>query len=455
MSVAALALSALLDRGLLDYYAYNRNASLGAYRAAAALDPTSAVAYWGEALALGPNVNEPLDAADFAEAQPLIARAVAVETTAAPRDRDLIDALAARYAGIWNDHARDEAVYRQRMGLLAAKYPADDDVAMLYAEALADSGQSDDWARVGMLAAGVLARDPQHPMANHLCIHAEDDAADRASAIACARRLDAMTFAPEQEHLAHMPAHAWIETGAYAAAIASSERAYALAERLRAQPGADPSVYEGHDVAIGYAAAMVLGDEGRAMVWSDRAKALDPSRDQTSTVLVRFGRWADVLAESDERDATLAAARVLALVRTGEIELARRAFARLPSAQKASPLGIMAQARLDEHDGKTNAAARALRVLASQQFENYDAEYLPPIPAIEALGGLYLRSGAFADAIAAFREGLAHYPNDPRALYGLSVAFRKAGKAPESAETMAAFLRRWEGADTALSLDDI
>ena len=455
MSVAALALSALLDRGLLDYYAYNRSASLAAYRAASELDPTSAVAYWGQALALGPNINQPLDAAGFAEAQPLLARAVAAEATAAPRDRDLIDALALRYAGTWNDHASDEAAYRKQMGLVAAKYPTDDDVAMLYAEALADSGQTENWSRVGSLAAGVLARDPQHPMANHLCIHAQDDVADRASAIACARRLDAMTFEPEQEHLAHMPAHAWIETGAYAAAIASSERAYELAERLRAVPGAEPSVYEGHDVAIGYTAAMFLGDEGRGMTWAARAKALDPTHDHTSMVLARFGRWSDILAEIDENDATLAAAKALALVRTGAFDRARTAFEQLPGAEKASPLGVMVQARLDEHAGKVNAAASALRVLASQQFANYDAEYLPPIPAIEALGGLYLRTGALTDAVAAFREALAHYPDDPRALYGLGIAYKKAGKATESAQATAAFLRRWEGADTALSPDDI
>jgi hypothetical protein len=242
VSAAALALSALLDRGLLDYYAYNRDASLASYRQAAKLDPTSAAAYWGQALALGPNINEPLAAGDFAEAQPLIARAVASESTAAPRDRDLIDALALRYAGTWNDHARDEAAYRKQMGLVSAKYPADDDVAMIYAEALADSGDSGNWARVGSLADMVLRRNPQHPMANHLCIHANDDAEDRADAIVCAKRLDAMAFAPEQEHLAHMPAHTWIETGAYGAAIASSERAYALAEKVRAIPDADPSV---------------------------------------------------------------------------------------------------------------------------------------------------------------------------------------------------------------------
>jgi len=455
VSVAALALSTLLDRGLLDYYAYNRNASLASYRAAATLDPASAAAYWGQALALGPNVNVPLVASDFAAAQPLVARAVAAEAAATPRDRDLIDALALRYAGTWSDRARDESAYRKQMGALTAKYPADDDVAMLYAEALADSGDSANWARVESLAATVLARDPQHPMANHLCVHAYDEADDRSPAIPCAKRLDAMAFAPEQEHLAHMPAHTWIETGAYAAAIASSERGYALAERLRDDPKADPSVYEGHDVAIGYTAAMFLGDEDAAMVWADRAKALDPAHDRTSMVLVRFGRWNDILAENDPTDATLAAAKVLADIRIGDVDLARAAFDTLTGAERGSPLGIMAQARLDEHDGKVNGAARALRVLATQQFDDYDAEYLPPIPAIEALGGLYLRSGTLDDAIAAFREALAHYPNDPRALYGLGIAYQRAGKSAETAQAMVRYLHQWESADTTLSPDDI
>ena len=77
------------------------------------------------------------------------------------------------------------------------------------------------------------------------------------------------------------------------------------------------------------------------------------------------------------------------------------------------------------------------------------------IPALEALGGLYLRSGSLEDAIAAFGDALKHYPNDPRALYGLGVAYDKAGKSSESAQALAAFQRRWAGADTTPTLDDL
>jgi tetratricopeptide (TPR) repeat protein len=101
-------------------------------------------------------------------------------------------------------------------------------------------------------------------MANHLCIHLYDLAPDRTPAIPCARRLDAMTFAPEQEHLAHMPAHVWIELGDGRAAGASSERAWAL----------HPTRYAEHDAYVGLAAALLAGDEAAARRWSERESAL-------------------------------------------------------------------------------------------------------------------------------------------------------------------------------------
>ena len=451
MSVAAIALSTLLDRGLLDYYAYNGGEAYRTYTQAAAAYPTAAMAYWGEALALGPNINEPLTRDDFERAQSAIAKAVALAATSSQRDRDLIDALSKRFAGGWDRRLRDDLDYRSAMAALVEKYPSDDTVAMLHAEAIADG--NGDWSKVAALAAAVLARDPQHPMANHLCVHAYDDAADRSPAIACAKRLDAMTFEPAQEHLAHMPAHTWIETGAYAAAMASSERGYALIQRYADLPDADLTHerYAGHDVGLGFTAAMFLGNYARALRWEARgAQGASPAQ-----VMVRFGRWTDILAATDATDTALPVAKVLAHAHVGDFDLAEAAFDRLTRAQKDSSLGVLAQSRLWEHVGRVPDAIKALRGLAKQQFENYGAEYLPPIPAIEALAALELRSGTLEDAIAAYRETLARYPNDPRALYGLGIALEKAGRSDESATMMVRYLHQWDGADTTLSPDDL
>ncbi|MDQ2991998.1 MAG: hypothetical protein M3R30_04145, partial [Candidatus Eremiobacteraeota bacterium] len=140
MSLAAVALSTLLDRGLLDFYAYNGGEAYRTYAQAAAAYPSAAMAYWGEALALGPNVNEPLTRANFEAARSPILRALA-SSSVTPRDRDLIAALTLRYAGTWDRHEADENAYRAALAALVAKYPDDDTVAMLYAEALADGPQ--------------------------------------------------------------------------------------------------------------------------------------------------------------------------------------------------------------------------------------------------------------------------------------------------------------------------
>ncbi len=450
MSVAAVALSTLLDRGLLDYYAYNGGEAYRTYAQAAAAYPGAAMAYWGEALALGPNVNEPLARENFEGAQPAILKALSLASSATPRDRDLIEVLALRYAGTWDRHAADDDAYRAALAPLLAKYPDDDTVAMLYAEALADGDQ--DWSRIAKLAAVVLARDPQHPMANHLCVHAYDDAADRTPAIPCAQRLDAMTFAPPQEHLAHMPAHTWIETGAYALAEASSERAFALITRLAAMPDADQAHtgYTGHDIAIGFTSAMYLGNYAQAIKWHDRA----PTNAMASLVLARFARWNEIVSFSRAGDSTLPMARALALTHLARWDEARAAYGALARARKDSILGVLANARLAEHDGKVETAVSDLRWIARQQLANYSAEYIPPFPAIEAVGFVYARAGRYGDAVNAFEEALKHYPEDPRALYGLAIAYGKQGMNGLAADAQARFDRQWSGADTTPSIDD-
>jgi len=452
--IAALTLANLLDRGLLDYYSYNRNAAYATYELASQRDPNSAMAYWGMALSRSPNINTPADAGDFREARPLIARAVGLEATATPRDRALIDALALRFAGDWDAHDADARAYREQMAVVAAAYPEDDDVAMLYAEALAENGA---WAQVASLTATVLARDPEHPMADHLCVHAYDDAAERSPAIPCAMRLDAMTFAPEQEHLAHMPAHAWIETGDYARAVASSERGYRLSEALRAEPDAAPSEYEDHDVAIGYSAAMYLGNYAAAMRWRERGARLSGRPDALrSQTMARFGRWIELLALPPSKDdAQLPAARALALARLGRWDEAATDYKALPAATKDTAIGAIADARLLERAGKVETAVSVLRGFAKKQRLNYEAEYVPAWPVAEAIGGIYLRAKRYEDAAAAFAATLAQYPRDPRALYGLEAAADAESMPGAAAEAKGKFDAAWAGADTALGPDDI
>src|SRR5262249_48425964 len=152
--------------------------------------------------------------------QTAIARAQPLLPYASDEERALIAAVALRYAGTYDQRLADEQRYRAAMETIVEQYPNDDDAAMLLAEALMETGihWNADGTPLGAnsteiitLVNRVLARNPAHIMANHLCIHAYDMAPDRTPAVACAQRLDAMTLDPNDEHLAHMPAHTWIE----------------------------------------------------------------------------------------------------------------------------------------------------------------------------------------------------------------------------------------------------
>ena len=48
------------DQGMRLLYAFNHAEAIRAFREAARLDPRLAMAYWGQALALGPNLNAPM-----------------------------------------------------------------------------------------------------------------------------------------------------------------------------------------------------------------------------------------------------------------------------------------------------------------------------------------------------------------------------------------------------------
>jgi len=88
-----------MNQGLNLSYAFNHAEAGRAYREAERLDPNLAIAYWGEALALGPNINAPMDPGNEPKALEVIQKAVSLKAKASPREQALIDALTHRYTG--------------------------------------------------------------------------------------------------------------------------------------------------------------------------------------------------------------------------------------------------------------------------------------------------------------------------------------------------------------------
>jgi tetratricopeptide (TPR) repeat protein len=440
--------------GLFLYYAYDRDDAVAAFAEAAAQNPSSAMAFWGEALAYGPDLNTPMTQANFDRGKAAIDRARALEANATPAQREFIDAMSLRYRGTWNDWDRDNAAYRQAMLALAGSTD-DVDATLLAAEAVLETGD----ARGALpLIDGVLQREPHNPMANHLCIHAYDNLTDRSPALPCAQRLDGASFPPQAEHLAHMPAHYWIETGAYDKAIASSERAYQMLLQLDTAENRDLSQqrYASHDISVGYSAAMTLGNYAAALRWANRLNGLFDGKFTALTAL-RFGRYDAALnAGPDQLFAPWIAG--LAALHLGRTDNARDAAATAAKSYGTPTRGYVPQlflARLAEADGKDAGVRMWLQRAIGNQRADFYAEIIPFFPAGEALGGYLLRTQRYAQAESAFTTSLAAYPNDPRALFGLAKALAAQGKTAEAAQAQARFDAAWAGADTSLTIGDL
>jgi len=329
------------------------------------------------------------------------------------------------------------------MNAIIAQSPLDDDAVALVAEALLEDHEPP--AAVLTLLQPVLQRHPMNLMANHLCIHAYDNLPDRTPAIVCADRLSALTFLPQDEHLAHMSAHTYLEPGRYAKALAASERAWAMRAAWNAGPRPYELEYGAHDASVGYAAAMMLGDPHVAQQWATRL-ADQTQNPMPLTTLVRFGKWSQIVASSAQPDSHKLFALGMAYAHLGDLDASDQQLAELRRSSPDSDLIALLEAAIAERRGDIKASAASLQRAIVMQTRDYASEYTPLFPAGPALGALYFRAGRYSEARDALQEALAHAPGDPRALYVLALACNRIGDGPCATTSNSQFNAIWHGA---------
>jgi pimeloyl-ACP methyl ester carboxylesterase/tetratricopeptide (TPR) repeat protein len=494
------------DQGLRLTYAFNHPEAIRAFREAQRLDSACAMCAWGEALALGPNINGAMDSASAESAWRALGRARALAPRATAGERALIDALAARYQEAWAPPgsparlARDSA-YARAMGAAAARFPRDDDAQVLYAEALMDLSPWDYW-RAGkeegafvakpttrpMLAAleRVLARNPRHPGACHFFIHAVE-AAHPQRAVPCAGRLASLM--PAAGHLVHMPAHIYVRVGRYADAVESNVHAlHADDAHLSdfAPDGAYRLAYHPHNHHFLWFAATMAGRRAQAMEAARRTAAttdtvlmrvpaLSPLQHFLVTPLyamVRFGDWAGVLAapapaaDLPYPTGVWRYARSIALSATGRTDEAEAELAALVAARGAVgdiAVGInradavldvaIAAARgelLARRGDRAAAVAELRRGVALEDALLYDEPPAWHLPLRLQLGAVLLDANRPADAARAYREDLRRHPENGWALRGLQQALAAEGRHDEARAVAARLQRAWRAADVPL-----
>ena len=485
------------DQGLRLVYGFNHPDAIRSFRLAQRRDPACAMCHWGEALALGPNINVLMDSASGARAFAAVRRATELAPRATPKERALIAALATRYAAdpLANRKALDSA-YARAMRDVARRYPADDDAAVLYAEAEMLLGAWDYWtadkrskphgAAALRALAPVVARSPNHAGACHFYIHAVE-AAFPERAVACAERLPALM--PGAGHVVHMPGHIYIRVGRYADAIARNVHALHADEAHLAEMAPD-GVYRlalhPHNAHFLAFAASMIGRSAQAM---DAARL---ARAKTDTVMmrapglgglqhfhmlpvftmVRFARWDDVLAEPEPAEdlpyprAVRHYARAMAFVARSDLAAAETELAALRALRddpRVAPLMLWDLNRMtalldiagDAVQGEIAAArgqhrvaiAHLRRGVAREDSLTYDEP--PPwhIPVRQQLGAVLLAAGRAAEAEAAFRRDLERHPENGWSLHGLAESLRAQRKPAAARAARARFERAWATAD--------
>ena len=485
---------AYFDQGMRWAFAFNHAEAQRAFQAARKEDPKLAMAWWGEAFVLGPNINAPMMPEAVAPALAALAKAVELAPGAPAKDRAMIAALEKRYsADPKADRAALDAAFADAMKSVAAKYPRDDTILVLYAESMMDTQAWDYWEAGGakpkgraaeMLAAleKVLARNPNHPGAIHLYIHAVEASTKPERALPHARRLAALM--PGAGHIVHMPAHIYYRIGLYKESLEVNKRAMAVDEQYFKTSPSDPmykSAYYPHNIHFVLVSAQMGGDGPTAL---DAAAKLDASL--PDAVVAQFALLEPLKAAPYLAHATLQRARgdprlegaaegagvvsalahyarALAFAAKKDAAGARReidAIAAIeqkadfkPYADWAVPgkeivqtARLVATARLADAQGDLAGAAKAYEEAVA--IEDALAYMEPPYwyyPIRQSLGSVYLRQGKLDAAEKALRDSLVRVRGNGWALAGLAEVYKRKGDAKAEKSARQAYARAWLG----------
>jgi tetratricopeptide (TPR) repeat protein len=492
------------DQGLRYIYAFNHDEAARSFRRATDLDPKLAIAYWGIAEAVGPNYNDPADDDRFVQAHDAIQKAVDLSSNASPAEKGYIQAMAKRFpADAKADRRKAAEDYHDAMREVVKNFPDDLDAATLFAEAGMNLHPWGLWHQDGTPEAGtdeivatlesVIRRDPNNLGAIHYYIHTVEASPSPERALAGANKLAAL--APAAGHIVHMPAHVYIRTGDYDAAVKTNEKAVLADEaylKASGTQGIYSMMYYSHNLHFIAMCAAMDGDYAKARENAELLAAhVGPSvKDMPPlegfmtipiAVEIRFHKWEAMLA-MPQPDAGMKATTVfwhfgrgMALAGTGKISEAEAEYKIVAEAQQNTPADVIFAmpinnktkdilkiaadvlgAKIATAKKDPAAAIGMLReAVAIQDKLNYGE---PPdwfFPVRESLGATLLMNGDAAGAETVFREDLDHNPRNPRSLFGLQQALKAQKRDYDAGFVEKEFHTSWKGGQSGLKVGDL
>lgn len=484
------------NQGLTWTYAFNHDEAIRSFEEAAELDPSCAMAWWGVALCHGPHINYPMMPEERSKAAwSALQKALELRANASPVEQAMIQALAARYASpAPADRSTLDREYAGAMKLVYQRYPDDLDVATLYAESLMDLQPWDLWTHDGepkgrtveivSVLEGVLSKNPRHPGAAHLYIHAVEASSEPERAIESANILRKLV--PMSGHLTHMPSHIDARVGAWSQAAEANRRAIATDAKYRALSPRQGfyTIYMLHNEQFLSFACMMLGRSEESIAAARRSTTMLPAewvRENASTIdgyltihmdaLKRFGKWNEILTLEEPPSylpyttAMWRCNRAIAFAAKGEIDAAQHERELFREACNKVPAQALAQinpaSRVLALAGRVidGEIAYAKRDYATAESELRAAasiedtlQYMEPpdwmVPVRHTLGAVLLSAGKPQAAEHVYREDLHNWPSNGWALTGLVQALELQGKSSEARKIRTDEKRAWSEADT-------
>lgn len=487
------------DRGLILTYGFNHEEAIRCFEKATEADPECAMAWWGIAHASGPYINGPTpDEAANRRAAAASARALALREGLTEVERGLVDSLADRFHDpAPEDRTALDRAYADAMRRLHQRFPADDDLAALFAESLMVLSPWNHWTPDGEPRPGtdetravletVLRRNPSHPAACHFYIHLMEASPWPGLARDASDRL--RDRIPEAGHLVHMPAHIDIQIGRYADSVRANQKAIAADALFVAKRGRMNmfTLYRVHNYHFLVFGAMFSGERAVAIEAAEELvrevprelvaqmpEMLEAFLPTIYHALVRFGEWERIIAQPEPpaedhfSKAIRHYARTIAFASLRRVDEGAAEYEALKQAVKAVPEShhlfentcsdilaialLMAEGELEYRRGNFDRAFALLRQgVERDDHLKYDEPWGWMQPVRHALGALLLEQGRVDEAEQVYRADLVRYPENGWSLHGLAECLERQGRRDEAIAVRARFERAWQSADIELT----
>ncbi|MBT8298100.1 MAG: hypothetical protein KJO52_07180 [Maribacter sp.] len=487
---------AFFDQGVKLSYAFNHAEGHRSFMEAARLDPNAAMTYWGQAFALGPNINDPLpDEERKNKINEAMAKALKLASKSTAKEQAMIKALSARYSeDLSKDVAELNMAYMMAMEKVVHTYPEDANIQILYAASVMNTVPWNYWDKDGNPSPNIkeakaaleksIALEPENPGGHHYYIHMvelpyPDLGVPSADQLA--------SLMPGAGHIVHMPSHIYIRVGRYLDAVKVNQDAILADEDYIAQcfsQGLYPLAYYPHNIHFLWSSASLLGSSDIAIDAAKKTAEKVPVgelvempflQDFAATPMlayVRFGKWNEILTipapKPEIKHLNLARhyARGIAFIRKGNAKEAQEELETIDALRKDPELenliatpnnasisfaNIAYEVVAGELAALKGDVSKAIEHLEKAVVHEDNLMYTEPaawhIPTRQNLGAVLMKDKQYKEAEKIYKEDLEVLRQNGWSLMGLHNSLKEQGKMQEANAIKQEFEKAWEHAD--------